>query len=345
MTLPKDGTNQLPKAGFDWMAVNVIFQGRKGLNLPLFSNFHTYCPCIYSKSVIGSHLFTIYIGTISLPQDIRPWITFQGQIKVTRLSKYCISHKWSLLSNFAWNTNIVNHIWSFSLPHDIWPWGIERSNQSHWAVYHVLCIIRQRSCQAARPLVVLHNFGMTLPKDGTNQLPKAGFDWMAVNVIFQGRKGLNLPLFSNFHTYCPCIYSKSVIGSHLFTIYIGTISLPQDIRPWITFQGQIKVTRLSKYCISHKCIIRQRSCPGREASCLFCINKHGVPKPCLNPGWCPFHFSQNIYTKENIIASQFKTIPAAQKYPEWTDWPVRRCCLALCGLLYHRTKCSVIIWF
>ena len=40
-------------------------------------------------------------------------------------------------------------------------------------------------------------FGMNLPKDGTNQLPKAGFDWIALKVIFQGRKGLNLPLFSN----------------------------------------------------------------------------------------------------------------------------------------------------
>ena len=31
--------------------------------------------------------------------------------------------------------------------------GIERSNQSHWFVYHRQCIIRQRSCQAERLLV------------------------------------------------------------------------------------------------------------------------------------------------------------------------------------------------
>ena len=30
--------------------------------------------------------------------------------------------KWSILSNFVWNAYIVNHIWSFNLPHDIWPW-------------------------------------------------------------------------------------------------------------------------------------------------------------------------------------------------------------------------------
>ena len=46
MNLPEDGTNQLPKAGFDLITLKVIFQGRKGLNLPLFSNFDTYCPFI-----------------------------------------------------------------------------------------------------------------------------------------------------------------------------------------------------------------------------------------------------------------------------------------------------------
>ena len=46
MNLRKDGTNQLPKAGFDWIALNVIFQGRKGPNLPLFSNIDIYCPFI-----------------------------------------------------------------------------------------------------------------------------------------------------------------------------------------------------------------------------------------------------------------------------------------------------------
>ena len=48
-------------------------------------------------------------------------------------------------------------------------------------------------------------FGMNLPKDSTNQLPKAGFACIALKVIFQGRKGINLPLFSNVDTYCPFI--------------------------------------------------------------------------------------------------------------------------------------------
>ena len=64
MNLPKDGTNQLPKAGFDWIALKVIFQGRKGLHLPLFSNFDIYCPFIQN---LLSNLFFIF--GMKLPQD------------------------------------------------------------------------------------------------------------------------------------------------------------------------------------------------------------------------------------------------------------------------------------
>ena len=56
MNLPKDGTNQLPKAGFDWIALNVIFQGRKGLNLPLFSNIDIYCSFIQKRSFSNAEL-------------------------------------------------------------------------------------------------------------------------------------------------------------------------------------------------------------------------------------------------------------------------------------------------
>ena len=48
------GTNKLPKAGFDWIALKVIFQGRKDLNLPLFSNFDIYCPFIQNMLVMFS---------------------------------------------------------------------------------------------------------------------------------------------------------------------------------------------------------------------------------------------------------------------------------------------------
>ena len=60
----KDGTNQLPTAGFDWIALKVIFQGRKGLNFLLFSNFDTYCPFI--QNLFGN--FFLYFG-MKPPQE------------------------------------------------------------------------------------------------------------------------------------------------------------------------------------------------------------------------------------------------------------------------------------
>ena len=38
--------------------------------------------------------------------------------------------------------------------------------------------------------------GMNLPKDGTNQLPKARFDGITLKVILQGRKGLNFSILA-----------------------------------------------------------------------------------------------------------------------------------------------------
>ena len=54
MNLPKDGTNQLPKAGFDWIALKVIFQG---LNLPLFSNFDIYC--LFIQNLFSNFFFIL----------------------------------------------------------------------------------------------------------------------------------------------------------------------------------------------------------------------------------------------------------------------------------------------
>ena len=53
MNLPKDGTKPLDKDGFDWIALNVIFQDQKGINLSLCSHFDTYCLFIISRSAEG----------------------------------------------------------------------------------------------------------------------------------------------------------------------------------------------------------------------------------------------------------------------------------------------------
>ena len=95
MNLPKDGTNQLPKAGFDWIALKVIFQGRKGLNLPLFSNFDIYCPFIQN---LFSNFF--FISRMKLPQDGDnelwregfDWITLKVIVKVRKVRFGSFSH-------------------------------------------------------------------------------------------------------------------------------------------------------------------------------------------------------------------------------------------------------------
>ena len=71
MNFPRDGTNQLPKAGCDWIALKVIFQGRKGLNLRLFSNFDTYYPFI-------QNLFS----------EEKDWITLKVIAKVTEKVRF-----------------------------------------------------------------------------------------------------------------------------------------------------------------------------------------------------------------------------------------------------------------
>ena len=73
---------------------------------------------------------------------------------------------------------IVNHIWSFSLPHDIWPWvGIERS---------LCCVskIMYYYSGAVRPLVSF--FGMRLLWDG-------GIFWNRMRPLAPGRSSADAP--------------------------------------------------------------------------------------------------------------------------------------------------------
>ena len=119
MNLPKDGTNQLPKAGFDWIALKVIFQGRKVLKLPLFSNFDITFSLFWHEASPGWGQWTVkrriwlnhskghcqgqkgqvwliftYFSILISSNEVLPkwhWITFQGQTKVAWLSKGCIS--------------------------------------------------------------------------------------------------------------------------------------------------------------------------------------------------------------------------------------------------------------
>ena len=107
-----------------------------------------------------------------------------------------------------------------------WHWKVKsRSLGINLTVYHrQLDIIsvadnwtaelsgREASCWFVRPFsqkltCIIFYFGMNLPKDGTKPLDKDGFDWIALNVIFKGQKGINLSLCSHFDTYCLFILS------------------------------------------------------------------------------------------------------------------------------------------
>ena len=114
MKLPKYGTNQLPKAGFYWIALKVIFQCRNGLNLPLFSNFDTHCAFIEVILVLFSNFNCV---------DFKGY--FQGQkgpiwTFVFYLGQYL--RNGACCDQFLYEAHIQSHIWSFRWPCDLWPW-------------------------------------------------------------------------------------------------------------------------------------------------------------------------------------------------------------------------------
>ena len=158
MHLPKYGTNQLPKAGFDWIALRVIFQGRKVIHFSLFSNFDTYCLFIQN---LFSNFFSILawsfprMVTMNLWRDRFDWITHcQGQkgqvwliftyfailissievllkvifkVRQVKFGPFVI-YLCQYLRNDAccdqclYEAHIESHIWSFRCPCDLWPW-------------------------------------------------------------------------------------------------------------------------------------------------------------------------------------------------------------------------------
>ena len=88
MNLPKDGNNQLPKAGFDWIALKVIFQGL------LFSNFDIYCPFI--QNLFSNFFFILHEasqdGDNELWWEGFDWITLKVIVKVRKVRFDSFSH-------------------------------------------------------------------------------------------------------------------------------------------------------------------------------------------------------------------------------------------------------------
>ena len=87
-------------AGFDWIALKVIFQGRKGIHLHLFSNVDTYC--LFTQNLFCN--FFLYFG-MKVPQDGANelwsdgfgWSTLKVILKVGKVRLGSFSH---ILSNF-----------------------------------------------------------------------------------------------------------------------------------------------------------------------------------------------------------------------------------------------------
>ena len=90
---------------------------------------------------------------------------------------------------------------------------------------------------------------MNLPNDGTNQLPKAGFHWIALKVIFQGQKGLHLLLFCNYDTYFPFI-------KNLFSNFFSILAWSFPRMESINWEEKDLIDSLYKgHCQGQKCQI------------------------------------------------------------------------------------------
>ena len=201
MNLPWDGTNQLPKAGFDWIALKVIFQGQKGLILPLLSNLDTYCPFI-PNLFCNFSLFWHEASPGSWQRSVK------RRISLNHSKGHCQGQKCQVWLIFTHLTILISSI-------EVLP----------------KCIA---SCSFSEVILVLFsNFN---------------------GVFFKVRKvqfgpllsiGLYLGQYLRTGACCEqCLY-EAHIQSHIWSF-----SWPCDFWPWITLKGQIKVTDLSRGCVS-----------------------------------------------------------------------------------------------
>ena len=60
MNLPKDGTKPLAKDEFDWITLNVIFQGQKDKKNCPFALILTHTVCLFQGCVVNCIYFVMY---------------------------------------------------------------------------------------------------------------------------------------------------------------------------------------------------------------------------------------------------------------------------------------------
>ena len=125
------------KDGFDWITLNVIFQGPKGLKKVKFGCFWYFLP-IYSKAVWLTFLYFLYTASLGWY-----WSTCQEMVFIELFKRSFSRSERSGLAHFSHNywyysivtkccPNLLHHVafwlWNQSCP-KIWKvWRSERSN-------------------------------------------------------------------------------------------------------------------------------------------------------------------------------------------------------------------------
>ena len=154
MNLPRDGTNELPKTGFDWIALKVTVQGRKGLNLPLFSNIDTYCPFIQNLiSNFSSILAWSFPRLVATNCEEKDFIESFWR-SLSRSERSCLAHFHTFLYISVWSGGtflkqchpMLGNLWWRNTCHVgtlyLWYWGVP------WRKVLLYCIWSSRTATA-----------------------------------------------------------------------------------------------------------------------------------------------------------------------------------------------------
>ena len=156
----------------------------------------------------------------------------QGHMAFKRLHR---SPTWSILSKCAWNTYMVNNIWSFSFPltFDLgWHWRVISSSLGvYWVVYYRSC----RSCQSERLLVLhwlLDDLAIFVLLYGVQQL----FDWLLDNHVYSQHFVASLPNRHGGSLFCDIL---SIISMHILVVHLMLCFTLTSWRPHIEEQNNL----------------------------------------------------------------------------------------------------------
>ena len=157
--------------------------------------YHT--PCIIRLSGREASCFTLsrhnFVNTgsvrLSIHQDWGGGVYFRNASVTFLLFWHGASLGWH-------KSHIKRYIWlNLSKCH------FSRSVRSNLALFALWVHLLQNGW------VTFLYFGIELPRKGTNELPKDGFAWIALNVLFQDPKGQIWPIF----TYVSMLFNSTEV--------------------------------------------------------------------------------------------------------------------------------------